>query len=434
MREAIHSVFLYHAIRAGMDMGIVNAGQLAIYADLPTDLRGAVEDVVLCLRDDATERLLDIAENYKGQASGAKARAQDLSWRELTVDKRLEHALVNGIDEYVVDDAEEARLQAERPLAVIEGPLMSGMNVVGDLFGDGKMFLPQVVKSARVMKKAVSHLVPFIEEEQGGEVSSNGKIVMATVKGDVHDIGKNIVGVVLQCNNFEVIDLGVMVSCEKILEAARRENAQIIGLSGLITPSLDEMVHVASEMQRLNFELPLLIGGATTSPAHTAVKIEPKYEGPVLYVKDASRSVGVAQALIEPGTRDALVSKARLDNERRRDQHSKKKRLAPQLSITDARQRRHQCDWSNYIPPAPTFTGKRVLQDIDLEDLRHYIDWMPFFNAWEFHGKFPNILSDTTYGDAARSLYADATAMLDRIIDEKWLQAKAVFGVFPGKL
>ena len=431
VREAIHSVFLYHAIRAGMGMGIVNAGQLAIYEDLPTDLRDAVEDVVLCTRDDGTERLLDIAENYKGKASGARARAEDLSWRELPIDKRLEHALVNGIDEYVVDDTEEARLLADRPLSVIEGPLMAGMNVVGDLFGSGKMFLPQVVKSARVMKKAVGHLIPFIEEEQGGEISSNGKIVMATVKGDVHDIGKNIVGVVLQCNNFEVIDLGVMVSCEKILEAARRENAQIIGLSGLITPSLDEMVYVASEMQRQNFELPLLIGGATTSPAHTAVKIEPNYEGPVIYVKDASRSVGVAQALIEPGTRDALVNKARKDNERRREQHSKKKRLAPQLSINDARKRRHRCEWVNYIPPAPTFQGKRVLDNIDLEELRNYIDWMPFFNAWEFHGKFPNILSDATVGEAARSLYADATAMLDKIIAERWLQARAVFGFYP---
>ena len=431
VREAIHSVFLYHAIRAGMDMGIVNAGQLAIYEDLPENLREAVEDVVLCRRDDATERLLDVAEEFKGQASGAKAREQDLSWRELPINKRLEYALVNGIDEYVVDDAEEARLAADRPLSVIEGPLMDGMNVVGDLFGAGKMFLPQVVKSARVMKKAVGHLVPFIEEEQGGEISSNGKIVMATVKGDVHDIGKNIVGVVLQCNNFEVIDLGVMVSCEKILEAARRENAAIIGLSGLITPSLDEMVHVASEMQRLSFELPLLIGGATTSPAHTAVKIEPKYEGPVLYVKDASRSVGVAQALIEPGTRDALVSKARKDNARRREQHSKKKRLAPQLSITDARRRGHKCDWADYVPPVPTFQGSKVLQDISLEELRDYIDWMPFFNAWEFHGKFPSILSDATVGAAASSLYADATAMLDKIIAERWLQAKAVFGFHP---
>ena len=431
VREAIHSVFLYHAIRAGLGMGIVNAGQLAIYEDLPEDLRDAVEDVVLCRRDDATENLLEIAENYKGQAAGTKARAADMSWRELPIDKRLEHALVNGIDEFIVDDTEAARLAADRPLAVIEGPLMAGMNVVGDLFGDGKMFLPQVVKSARVMKKAVGHLIPFIEEEQGGEVSTNGKIVMATVKGDVHDIGKNIVGVVLQCNNFEVIDLGVMVSCEKILEAARRENAQIIGLSGLITPSLDEMVYVASEMQRQKFELPLLIGGATTSPAHTAVKIEPNYSGPVIYVKDASRSVGVAQALVEPGTREALVSKARKDNERRREQHSKKTRLAPQLSIDEARERRHECDWAGYVPPVPNFQGKRILQDIDLEDLRNYIDWMPFFNAWEFHGKFPNILSDATVGEAARSLYADATEMLDRIIAERWLQAKAVVGFYP---
>src|SRR5690606_6697563 len=288
VREAIHSVFLYHAIKAGMDMGIVNAGQLAIYEDLPKDLRDAVEDVILARRADATERLLEVAESYKGRAGGQKAKEKDLGWRELPVDKRLEHALVNGIDEYVIEDTEEARLAAERPLDVIEGPLMDGMNVVGDLFGAGKMFLPQVVKSARVMKKAVNHLVPFIEKEKGGARKSNGRIVMATVKGDVHDIGKNIVGVVLQCNNFEVIDLGVMVPCEKILETAKRENAQIIGLSGLITPSLDEMVHVASEMQRLKFELPLLIGGATTSPAHTAVKIEPNYEGPVIYVKDAS--------------------------------------------------------------------------------------------------------------------------------------------------
>jgi len=431
VREAIHSVFLYHAIRAGMDMGIVNAGQLAIYADLPADLRDAVEDVVLNQRDDATERLLDVAENYRGQASGAKAKAQDLSWRELEIDKRLEYALVNGIDEYVVDDTEEARLAADRPLAVIEGPLMAGMNVVGDLFGDGKMFLPQVVKSARVMKKAVGHLVPFIEEEKGGRISSNGKIVLATVKGDVHDIGKNIVGVVLQCNNFEVIDLGVMVSCEKILEAARREGAQIVGLSGLITPSLDEMVHVASEMQRLDFELPLLIGGATTSPAHTAVKIEPGYEGPVIYVKDASRSVGVAQALIEAGTRDELIEKTRADNARRRERHAGKTRLAPQLSLTESRERRFRCDWHNYVPPAPTFTGARVIENIRLDVLRNYIDWMPFFNAWEFHGKFPGILSDATVGEAASSLFADATAMLDRVIGEQWLQARAVLGFFP---
>jgi 5-methyltetrahydrofolate--homocysteine methyltransferase len=432
VREAIHSVFLYHAIRAGMDMGIVNAGQLAIYEDLPADLRDAVEDVVLNRRADATERLLDVAEKYRGQASGTQSRGADLAWRELPVEKRLEHALVKGIDEYVVADTEEARLAAQRPLDVIEGPLMTGMNVVGDLFGSGKMFLPQVVKSARVMKKAVGHLVPFIEREQdGGERRSNGKIVLATVKGDVHDIGKNIVGVVLQCNNFEVIDLGVMVSCEKILETARREGAQMIGLSGLITPSLDEMVHVAGEMRRLGFELPLLIGGATTSPAHTAVKIEPQYDGPVIYVKDASRSVGVAQALVEPDTRAALVRKTREDNARRREQHAGKKRLQPQLTLAAARECRHRCNWDDFVPPVPSFLGSRVLGDIDLADLRNYIDWMPFFNAWEFHGKFPQILNDPAVGAAASSLYADAIAMLDRLIEERWLTARAVVGFFP---
>ncbi len=431
VREAIHSVFLYHAIRAGMDMGIVNAGQLAIYEDLPADLRDAVEDVVLNRRADATEKLLDVAERYKDQKSGAAARGQDLSWRELEVSKRLEHALVNGVDEFVVDDTEEARRQAARPLDVIEGPLMAGMNVVGDLFGAGKMFLPQVVKSARVMKKAVGHLVPFIEEEKDGKRSSNGKIVLATVKGDVHDIGKNIVGVVLQCNNFEVVDLGVMVSCDRILETARREEADIIGLSGLITPSLDEMVHVAGEMQRLNMDLPLLIGGATTSPAHTAVKIEPRYDGPVIYVKDASRSVGVAQALVEPGTRADIVAKNRRDNARRREQHASKKRLAPQLSLAQARQRKHAIEWQAYTPPAPTFLGNRVFDDVDLDVLRDYIDWMPFFNAWEFHGKFPQILKDGTVGEAASSLFRDAQDMLDRIVSEKWLTARAVVGFHP---
>ncbi|MBT5220419.1 MAG: dihydropteroate synthase, partial [Woeseia sp.] len=431
VREAIHSVFLYHAIKAGMDMGIVNAGQLANYQDLPETLRNAVEDVVLNRRDDATDRLLDAAEEYKGKAGGQKGKTKDLSWRENEVGKRLEHALVNGIDEFVIADTEEARLAAVRPLDVIEGPLMSGMNVVGDLFGEGKMFLPQVVKSARVMKKAVSHLVPFIEEEKGGVIETNGKIVMATVKGDVHDIGKNIVGVVLQCNNFEVTDLGVMVSCEKILEAARRENAQIIGLSGLITPSLDEMVHVASEMQRLGFELPLLIGGATTSPAHTAVKIEPNYEGPVIYVKDASRAVGVAQALTEEDTRLALVQKTREENSKRRERHAGKTRLAPQLTLQQARDNRLEIDWNTYVPPTPTFTGTRVFEDIDLAILKNYIDWMPFFNAWEFHGKFPAILSDKVVGDAARSLFSDASVMLDKIIAEKWLQARAVLGFFP---
>jgi 5-methyltetrahydrofolate--homocysteine methyltransferase len=414
-----------------MDMGIVNAGQLAIYEDLPKTLRDAVEDVVLNRRDDATERLLTVSEEYKGQAGGQKGKAQDLRWREEEVNKRLEHALVNGIDKYILEDTEEARIAASRPLDVIEGPLMAGMNVVGDLFGDGKMFLPQVVKSARVMKKAVAHLIPFIEEEKGGQIETNGKIVMATVKGDVHDIGKNIVGVVLQCNNFEVIDLGVMVSCEKILETARREKAEMIGLSGLITPSLDEMVHVASEMQRLGFEQPLLIGGATTSPAHTAVKIEPNYEGPVLYVKDASRSVGVAQALIGDTAREDLVRKTREENRKRRERHAGKSRLTPQVSLENARANRFRGDWDRYKPPEPSFTGQRVLDDIELSVLKDYIDWMPFFNAWEFHGKFPAILSDRTVGDAARTLFADASAMLDRIITEQWLQARAVLGFFP---
>jgi 5-methyltetrahydrofolate--homocysteine methyltransferase len=431
VREAIHSVFLYHAIRAGMDMGIVNAGQLAIYEELPKDLRDAVEDVILNRRDDSTERLLDIAEQYKDQAGGTRERKQDMTWREWPVEKRLEHALVKGIDEFVVADTEDARLAAQKPLDVIEGPLMSGMNVVGDLFGDGKMFLPQVVKSARVMKKAVAHLIPFIEDEKEGGRSSNGKIVLATVKGDVHDIGKNIVGVVLQCNNFEVVDLGVMVSCDRILDAARSENAQIIGLSGLITPSLDEMVNVASEMQRLGFELPLLIGGATTSPAHTAVKIEPNYTGPVIYVKDASRSVGVAQALIELGTRTAFIDKNRQENARRRERHAGSKRLVPQISLAQARTRRTDIAWQGYRPPVPTFLGTRVFDNIDLDTLRNYIDWMPFFNAWEFHGKFPAILSDATVGEAASSLFADANAMLDKLIAEHWLTARAVIGFWP---
>jgi 5-methyltetrahydrofolate--homocysteine methyltransferase len=430
VREAIHSVFLYHAIEAGMDMGIVNAGQLAIYEDLPDELRDAVEDVVLNRRDDATERLLDLAERYKNQASGNKARKQDLSWREEAVEARLEHALVNGIDEFVIEDTEEARRATVRPLDVIEGPLMAGMNTVGDLFGAGKMFLPQVVKSARVMKKAVGHLVPFIEAEKGGEVTTNGKIVLATVKGDVHDIGKNIVGVVLQCNNFEVIDLGVMVPCEKILETARREGACIIGLSGLITPSLDEMVNVAAEMRRLEFDTPLLIGGATTSPAHTAVKIEPNYDGPVIYVKDASRSVGVAQALIEPKSRAEIAARTREENARRRERHAGKKRLSPTLTLQQARERRHVCEWNGYSPPVPAFTGKRVIDEIDLQTLRRYIDWMPFFNAWEFHGKFPAILTDSVVGEAASALYDDAVRLLDQLIDERWLQARAVVGFF----
>ena len=429
VREAMHSVFLYHAIRAGMSMGIVNAGQLAIYEDIPVDLRERVEDVILARREDATERLLEIAERFKG--GGSVKRADDLEWRKLTVEERLRHALVKGLDEFVLADTEEARLGAKRPLDVIEGPLMDGMNVVGDLFGSGKMFLPQVVKSARVMKKAVSVLIPYIEQEKSGVSRSNGKVIMATVKGDVHDIGKNIVGVVLQCNNFEVVDLGVMVSCEKILEAATREGAQLIGLSGLITPSLDEMVHVAKEMQRLGYQQPLLIGGATTSPAHTAVKIDPQYQGAVIYVKDASRAVGVCQQLVTRDKCDAYVAHIKMEHERRREQHRNKSVKAPQLSLAQARAEKFNIDWAGYSPPIPSFLGLRSFEDYPLDELVPYIDWMPFFNAWEFTGKFPDVLQDPIVGEAASNLYADARRMLDSLVDEKWLQARAVVGFFP---
>ena len=429
VREAMHSVFLYHAIRAGLTMGIVNAGQLAIYADIPSDLRERVEDVILCRRADATERLLETAERFKG--AGSAKRGDDLEWRKLCVEERLQHALIKGLDEFVLLDTEEARLRARRPLDVIEGPLMDGMNIVGDLFGSGKMFLPQVVKSARVMKKAVSVLVPYIEQEKSGQSRSNGKVVIATVKGDVHDIGKNIVSVVLQCNNFEVIDLGVMVSCEKILETAAREGANFIGLSGLITPSLDEMVHVAKEMQRLGYKQPLLIGGATTSPAHTAVKIDPQYAGAVIYVKDASRSVGVCQQLVTQGTVEAYVSTIKADHERRREQHRSKSAKAPQLSLAQARARRFKVDWHAYTPPVPTFLGVRVFDGYPLAELVPYIDWMPFFNAWEFTGKFPDILQDVRIGEAASSLYADATEMLRKLIAEQWLKARVAVGFFP---
>ena len=429
VREAMHSVFLYHAIRAGLTMGIVNAGQLAIYEDIDAELRERVEDVILARRADATERLLEIAERYKG--GGAQKRGDDLEWRKLPVAQRLQHALIKGLDEFVFEDTEEARLQAKRPLDVIEGPLMDGMNVVGDLFGAGKMFLPQVVKSARVMKKAVSVLIPYIEQEKSGASRSNGKVVIATVKGDVHDIGKNIVGVVLQCNNFEVVDLGVMASCEKILEAATREDANLIGLSGLITPSLDEMVHVAKEMQRLGYKQPLLIGGATTSPAHTAVKIDPQYAGAVIYVKDASRSVGVCQQLVTKSTRDAYVATIKAEHERRREQHRNKGAKAPQLSLTQARAKKFKIDWASYAPPVPAFLGLKSFEDYSLRELVPYIDWMPFFNAWEFAGKFPDILQDKIVGEAASSLYADATRMLNQLIDEKWLKARAVIGFFP---
>jgi 5-methyltetrahydrofolate--homocysteine methyltransferase len=430
VREAMHSVFLYHAIRAGLTMGIVNAGQLAIYEDIPADLRERCEDVILARRADATERLLEIAQAFKGGA-GAARRGDDLEWRKLPVEQRLQHALVKGLDEFVLEDTEEARLGAKRPLDVIEGPLMDGMNVVGDLFGAGKMFLPQVVKSARVMKKAVSVLIPYIEKEKDGTSRSNGKVVIATVKGDVHDIGKNIVGVVLQCNNFEVVDLGVMASCEKILEAATREGATLIGLSGLITPSLDEMVHVAKEMQRLGYKQPLLIGGATTSPAHTAVKIDPQYQGAVIYVKDASRSVGVCQQLATKSTRDAYIAGIKAEHERRREQHRNKSAKAPQLSLPQARAKKLKVDWSAYVPPVPSFLGVRSFDDYPLDELLPYIDWMPFFNAWEFAGKFPDILQDPVIGEAARNLYADATSMLNRLVEEKWLRARAVVGFFP---
>jgi len=431
VREAMHSVFLYHAIAAGMDLGIVNAGQLAIYEEIAPELREAVEDVILNRRDDATERLLEIAARYKGD--GGVKRKEDLEWRSLPVAKRLEHALVKGIDDFVIEDTEEARLAYEQPLQVIEGPLMDGMNIVGDLFGAGKMFLPQVVKSARVMKRAVAHLIPYIEQSKGhsGRQRANGRIVIATVKGDVHDIGKNIVGVVLQCNNFEVIDLGVMVPCEKILETARRENADYIGLSGLITPSLDEMVSVAREMQRQGFELPLLIGGATTSPAHTSVKIAPQYRSPVVYVKDASRSVGICQTLANPTQRAAFVAKVNEEHERRREQHAGKKVKVPELSIAQARANRRRIDWATYAPAAPRVPGVRAFEKYSLEELLGYIDWMPFFNAWEFSGKFPDVLSDPKFGEAASNLYADARRMLKQLIAEDWLEARAVIGLFP---
>jgi 5-methyltetrahydrofolate--homocysteine methyltransferase len=429
VREAMHAVFLYHAISAGMDMGIVNAGQLAIYDEIPVELRDVVEDVILNRRDDATDRLLEMAGKYRGDGSTV-AKEVEQEWREWPVTKRLQHALVKGLDAFIVADTEEARQAAEHPIEIIEGPLMDGMNVVGDLFGAGKMFLPQVVKSARVMKKAVAHLVPFIEEEQGGEPRKLAKIIMATVKGDVHDIGKNIVGVVLQCNNFDVIDLGVMVPRDRILDTARRENADMIGLSGLITPSLEEMVQIAREMKRQDFELPLLIGGATTSPAHTSVKIDPQYEGAVIYVKDASRSVGVVQKLISPTGRSGYVETIKKECAERRERHANKGRLKPQLSLEQARANRAVIDLS-IAPTVPELTGVRVFDDIPLAELVDYIDWMPFFNAWEFHGKFPAILKDDIVGEAATNLYSDAQSMLDQIVAEGWLQSRAVAGLFP---
>ncbi|HEX7814731.1 methionine synthase [Dyella sp.] len=432
VREAIHSVFLYHAIKAGMDMGIVNAGALMIYDDVPAELRERVEDVVLNRRADATERLLEIAENYK--AKKGEVVVENLAWREKPVHDRLSHALVHGIDQYVVEDTEEARQSAIRPLDVIEGPLMAGMNVVGDLFGAGKMFLPQVVKSARVMKRAVAHLIPFIEEEKrrGGDAGkNNGKIVMATVKGDVHDIGKNIVGVVLQCNNFEVIDLGVMVPTQKILDIARAENADIIGLSGLITPSLEEMTQVAREMQRQDFQIPLLIGGATTSRAHTALKIEPHYKSPTVWVKDASRAVGVAQSLVSKELVDHFMAKIRAEYAEIRERHKQRGTGKTLVSLEKARGQRWQCDWSDYAPPQPRTPGLTVFDDYDLAELRRYIDWTPFFQAWELAGRYPAILNDEIVGKQASELFSDAQAMLDTLIAERWLTARGVIGFWP---
>lgn len=431
VREAIHAVFLYHAIKAGMDMGIVNAGQLAIYDDLPAELREHVEDVILNRRDDATDRLLAIADKYKGD--GSVEKKEDLEWRSLPVVKRLEHALVKGIADFVDEDTEEARQQYAKPLEVIEGPLMDGMNVVGDLFGEGKMFLPQVVKSARVMKKAVAYLMPFIEAEKDDSAvsNSNGKILMATVKGDVHDIGKNIVGVVLQCNNFEIIDLGVMVPAQTILDTARKENVDIIGLSGLITPSLEEMAHMAKEMQRLGFDKPLMIGGATTSLIHTAVKIDPNYDGPVIYVKDASRAVGVAQNLVSKVTRDEFVSKTKADYQTKREQHQGRKSTRRLLTLNQARANKTKIDWSAYQPKAPNQPGVTVLDDYPLSELIERIDWTPFFQSWELAGRYPRILSDEVVGEHATHLFNDAQKMLKQIVDEKWLKARAVIGLFP---
>ncbi len=441
VREAIHTVFLYHAIRAGMDMGIVNAGMIGVYDDLVPVLRERVEDVVLNRRPDAGERLIEVAESAKGQAKDDTAR---LAWRAKAVDERLVHALVHGINDFIADDTEEVyrRILAEggRPLHVIEGPLMAGMNVVGDLFGQGKMFLPQVVKSARVMKQAVAHLLPYIEEEKkllvdaGGEVRAKGKIVIATVKGDVHDIGKNIVAVVLQCNNFEVVNMGVMVACQDILAKAKAEGADIIGLSGLITPSLEEMQHVAAEMQRdehfRSRKTPLLIGGATTSRVHTAVKIAPHYDGPVVYVPDASRSVAVCSDLLSDDKAAATIAELKADGERVRAQHAAKK-ATPLVTLAEARANKTRIDWSGYAPPRPKFIGRRVFRNYDLAELAACIDWAPFFQTWDLAGPYPAILSDPVVGESARRVLADGQAMLERLIAGRWLAASGAIALYP---
>jgi 5-methyltetrahydrofolate--homocysteine methyltransferase len=439
VREAMHSVFLYHAIKAGMDMGIVNAGQMIVYDDIDAELRQTCEDVILNRDPGASERLLALAEKFRGKER--KTQEQDLAWREWPVDKRLSHALVHGITEYIEADTEDSRALAKRPLDVIEGPLMAGMNIVGDLFGDGKMFLPQVVKSARVMKQAVAYLMPFMEEEKArnkanGVVSDGrnaaGKIVLATVKGDVHDIGKNIVGIVLQCNNFEVIDLGVMVPAAKIIETAKREDADIIGLSGLITPSLDEMSFLASEMQREGLEIPLLIGGATTSRVHTAVKIDPNYRsGPVVHVNDASRAVGVASSLLSPERRTAYAADVRAEYAKISAAHFRAQADKKRLKLADARKNAIAIDFTRTPPKKPAFFGIKTFRAYDLAELAEYIDWTPFFQTWELAGRFPAILDDATVGEVARSLYSDARKMLDRIIREKWFTAQATIGFWP---
>ncbi len=431
VREAMHAAFLYHGIQHGMDMGIVNPSQLEVYDEIDKKLLELVEDVLLDRNEEATERLLELADTFKGKA---KERKEDLTWREASVEERLSHALVKGIADYVVEDVEEARQQYPRPLHVIEGPLMDGMNVVGDLFGAGKMFLPQVVKSARVMKKAVAHLLPYMEEEKRNNPDAkgnNGKILMATVKGDVHDIGKNIVGVVLACNNFEIIDMGVMVPADKILAAAKEHEVDVIGLSGLITPSLDEMVHVASEMERLKMDIPLLIGGATTSRVHTAVKIDPSYSGPVIHVVDASKSVPVASSLISEELREAYRTKSKAENAQFRDEYHARKQKKELISLKEARYNKWTSDWDSYTPDVPKLQGIKTFENFPLEELRPFIDWTPFFLSWELAGKYPAILDDEVVGTEAKKLLDDANAMLDEIIGRKILKANGVVGLFP---
>lgn len=431
VREAMHTAFLYHAVNAGMDMGIVNAGMIDVYANIEPDLLEKVEDVLFNRRPDATERLTDLAMSLRGDAG--KSIQKDLSWRNQPVSERLKYALVKGITDYIDEDVEEARMQVAEPLSVIEGPLMDGMNYVGDLFGEGKMFLPQVVKSARVMKKAVAWLTPFIEANKSENSRAKGKILLATVKGDVHDIGKNIVGVVLGCNDYDIVDLGVMVSADKILQKAKEENVDVIGLSGLITPSLDEMVHLAAEMQRLGFTIPLLIGGATTSKTHTAVKIEPKYNGPVVHVLDASRAVGVVSNLLsEQGdVRSNFILDVRAENNRIREQRVGREQVKQFLPLAEARKNKWSTDWENYQPPIPPFQGIQEKIPFPLQDLIPYIDWTPFFSSWELAGKYPEILEDKLVGEEAKKLFIDANAMLKKIVDENWLEARAVWGVFP---